>query len=336
VVEPIVVVDLSALSSWNSEWTALRVAVSGLDARAFSVVDTLAELGASVIVIAAPGELSRLSTVVGATVLDLTGDAAHRTVADFEPDVVFSARERRFSAAAEEWSSMTGAAVWSDIDLAWRVRDKVRVAQWVAVTGASDTTLAVDLGVHLLAAGGVRVVSVGAKSIPVLDAIRDPLGFDALIVEYSPEDLALQSATPVSPLLSVCMTAGDERLHDALGRVYENTTMACVYNKSDEATMRMVEQADVVDGCRAIGFDLGSPGVSDVGIVDGIVVDRAFNDDRRTHALELTTHGELASAGLGDGKSVESVLVAAACARAFGVAPESIAAGIRSFVAIEH
>ena len=56
----------------------------------------------------------------------------------------------------------------------------------------------------------------------------------------------------------------------------------------------MVEDAEVVEGARAIGFDLGVPGPSDLGVVDGILVDRAFLEDRRTSALELTTVAELA------------------------------------------
>jgi hypothetical protein len=86
----------------------------------------------------------------------------------------------------------------------------------------------------------------------------------------------------------------------------------------------MVEEADVVEGCRAIGFDLGVPGPSDLGVVDGILVDRAFLEDRRTSALELTTVADLAARGLAR-RIVANILAASALARSLDVAPAAIA-----------
>ena len=41
---------LDALTSWHADWRGLRVAVLGLSVTGFSVADTLAELGADVMV----------------------------------------------------------------------------------------------------------------------------------------------------------------------------------------------------------------------------------------------------------------------------------------------
>ena len=45
------------------------------------------------------------------------------------------------------------------------------------------------------------------------------------------------------------------------GRIYERVQRACVYNVADPETERLVREADVVEGARAIGFTLGMPGV---------------------------------------------------------------------------
>src|SRR5690606_15571617 len=111
---------------------------------------------------------------------------------------------------------------------------------------------------------------------------------------------------------------------DAKAKVYENVRLACVYNLADEATRQMVEQADVQEGARAIGFGTGIPGPSDVGIVEGILVDRAFLEDRHRSALELATVEDLRAAGMTAPHSVANVLAAAALARAAGVPPASI------------
>jgi UDP-N-acetylmuramoylalanine--D-glutamate ligase len=95
--------------------------------------------------------------------------------------------------------------------------------------------------------------------------------------------------------------------------------------------MRMVEDADVVEGARAIGFDLGVPGPSDLGVVDGILVDRAFLEDRRTSALELTTVAELTDLGLGAPHVASNILAAAALARSLEVPPAAIRDALRGF-----
>src|SRR5690606_38438388 len=100
---------------------------------------------------------------------------------------------------------------------------------------------------------------------------------------------------------------------------YRNTRTAAIYNRADSATLTMVEEADVIEGCRAIGFDLGIPGPSDFGIADGILCDRAFLDDRRESALELITLDELESTGLATPHMVANVLAAAALTRSIGV-----------------
>ncbi|MGN6502701.1 MAG: glutamate ligase domain-containing protein, partial [Pseudolysinimonas sp.] len=149
----------------------------------------------------------------------------------------------------------------------------------------------------------------------------------------------------IAPLASVCLNLADDHYdwhgsprayRDAKAKVYENTRVACVYNLADEATRGMVEEADVQDGARAIGFGLGIPGPSDVGLVEGILVDRAFLDERRHSALELATMDDLRHAGLAAPHAVQNVLAAAALSRAAGVAPAAIRDAVRGFRVDAH
>ncbi len=48
---------------------------------------------------------------------------------------------------------------------------------------------------------------------------------------------------------------------------------------------------------RAIGLTLGSPRVSQFGIVEGLLVDRAFVEDRARHAAALAHISDLAGRG---------------------------------------
>ena len=47
--------------------------------------------------------------------------------------------------------------------------------------------------------------------------------------------------------------------------------------------------AAAVEGCRAIGITRGIPGLSMLGVVDDLLVDRAFVENRRESAQELAS-----------------------------------------------
>jgi len=343
--------DLSLLTSWNSDWSGLRVVVLGLGVTGFSAADTLTELRATVLVLApdAPAETADLLTVIGAALCETTqlGEALPSLKA-FAPELVIVSPGFHPDHPILVWAAEQRIPVWGDIELAWRVRDKVKAAEWICVTGTNGKTTTVQLVAHILAEAGNRVAAVGNIGIPVLDAVRDPTGFDVLVVELSSYQLhwfRTDHSAAVEPYASVCLNIADDHLdwHGtsaayvlAKSKVYANTKVACVYNKADDATLRMVEDADVIDGCRAIGFGLSSPGPSDFGIAGDIVIDRAFGEDRRNTALELTTHGELAAAGLAAPHSVANVLAAAALSRAWGVSPEIVRTAIASFRMDHH
>ena len=112
------------------------------------------------------------------------------------------------------------------------------------------------------------------------------------------------------------------------GRIYENVERACVYNVADPTTERLVREADVAEGARAIGFTLGMPSVGMVGVVEDILADRAFVEERATSAAELCTVGDLASPAP---HVVQNALAAAALARAHGVPPAAVRDGLRAF-----
>ncbi|GAA1987548.1 UDP-N-acetylmuramoyl-L-alanine--D-glutamate ligase [Microbacterium pumilum] len=342
---------LDDLTSWRADWRGLRVAVLGLSVTGFSVADTLAELGADVLIVTekADGEYERLLPVIGARLWTGSLEGVPQDLVDFAPEVVVASPGFAPAHPLIRWAQESGVAVWGDIELAWRVRDKVlradgSPADWILVTGTNGKTTTTRLAATMLVEGGLRAAPVGNIGTPVLDAVRDPSGFDALVVELSSHQLwylGLQGGPdPVSPHASVCLNLADDHLEwhgsaeayrDAKAHVYDNTRVACVYNKADAATRRMVEDAEVVEGARAIGFDLGVPGPSDLGVVDGILVDRAFLEDRRTSALELTTVAELAGLGLAAPHVVANILAASALARSLDVGPAAIREALRGF-----
>lgn len=78
---------LAGLTSWNADWRGLRVAVLGLSMTGFSVADTLAELGADVLVLSesAEEEYERLLPVIGARLELGPLDEVPSVLIDFAP-----------------------------------------------------------------------------------------------------------------------------------------------------------------------------------------------------------------------------------------------------------
>ncbi|WP_375389894.1 UDP-N-acetylmuramoyl-L-alanine--D-glutamate ligase, partial [uncultured Amnibacterium sp.] len=237
------------------------------------------------------------------------------------------------------WAAASGVPVLGDVELAWRLRDKAGVpAEWITITGTNGKTTTTRLTTAMLTAGGLRARACGNIGSPVLDAIREPDGWDVLVVELSSYQLHWMGE--VAPAASACLNIADDHLdwhgsadayRAAKGRVYERTRLACVYNVEDPVTERLVRDAEVQEGCRAIGFTRGIPRVSEVGIVEEVLVDRAFLDQRRTSALELTTLHALHDAGLSAPHVVADVLAAAALARAVGAEPRAIRDALVAF-----
>jgi UDP-N-acetylmuramoylalanine--D-glutamate ligase len=346
--------DLSALTSWHSDWSGLRVAVLGLGVTGFSVADTLVELGAEVLVVArdATSEHRQLLDVIGAGFVE--GDTAvPPALGGFDAELVVVSPGYQPEHPLLRWAREQDLEIWGDIELAWRLRDKVTrpdgtPAGWICVTGTNGKTTTTQLTATMLVSGGLRAAPAGNIGVPVLDAIRDPQGFDVLVIELSSHQLHWVNRNAggvLAPLASVCLNLADDHLEwhgsreayrDAKAKVYDNVAVACVYNLADVATREMVEDATVQDGARAIGFGLGVPGPSDLGLVDGILVDRAFLEERRTSALELATMDDLIPGGMDSPHMTANVLAAAALARATGVAPAQIREAIRGFRMDHH
>lgn len=354
-------VDLDALTSWRSDWSGLRVGVLGLGVTGFAAADTLVELGADVLVVASPiteggadAERAQLLGVIGASLTQtdvnalVPGTAPAELVAH-RPDVIIVSPGFHPDHPLLLWAAAASVPVWGDIELAWRLRDKILpVAEWMLVTGTNGKTTTVQLAATMLAEGGHRVAPCGNIGVPVLDAIRDPNGWDVLVVElssYQLHYLPRQGPGALVPWASVCLNLADDHLdwhgsaeayRAAKSTVYANTRVACIFNTADAATRRMVEEAEVLDGARAIGFGLGVPGPSELGVVEGILCDRAFLDDRADRALELTTVPDLERVGLGAPHVVADVLAASALARSFDVPPAEVRAAVEGFTLDAH
>lgn len=244
-----------------------------------------------------------------------------------------------------EAAAAANIALIGEVELAWRLQEMGPHAgrPWLCVTGTNGKTTTVGMLGSMLRAAGEHALEVGNIGVPIVEAIDS----DATVFAVELSSFQLYTTQTLSPEAAVCLNVDADHLDwhgsaleyaAAKARIYENTQIACVYPSQDRTVERMVEQADVVEGARAIGITLGTPSVSQLGLVEGALVDRAFVANRQKEAAFLAELEDLAPA-FGTHLTpavVSDALAAAALARAHGVAPEAIAAGLRDYQPAGH
>ncbi|MFF9565997.1 UDP-N-acetylmuramoyl-L-alanine--D-glutamate ligase [Streptomyces sp. NPDC014685] len=318
----------------NPDWQGKRVTVAGLGVSGIPAAKVLHGLGAVVTVVndgddersrTQAAELEAQGIAVrlgdGATLPESTELVV--TAPGWKPD------KPLFAAAAE-----AGVPVWGDVELAWRLRGP-GAAPWLAVTGTNGKTTTVRMLASILEAAGLRTAAVGNIGVSLLDAVVGDQEYDVLAVELSSYQLHWAPSLRAHSAAVLNLAPDHLDWHGSMaayaadkGRVYEGNRVACVYNAADPATEDLVREADVEEGCRAIGFTLGTPGPSQLGVVDGILVDRAFVANRQKQAQELAEIGDIDPPAP---HNIANALAAAALARAFGVEPAAVRDGLRAF-----
>ncbi|VEI12602.1 UDP-N-acetylmuramoyl-L-alanine--D-glutamate ligase [Trueperella bialowiezensis] len=282
----------------------------------------------------------------------------------WQPDIVVIAPA--FAEVGVEWTRLreAGIPVWSEIELAWQLRaqgEDGRYAPWLCVTGTNGKTTTVSMLASILAQAGLGGAPVGNVGNPAVSAVSDtgPNAPGAFALELS--SFQLYATYSMRPAGAICLNLSDDHLewHDgresyraAKGRIYDGVTAARVYPAGDTVVEGMVLDtttrrpktdaaqagADSAAAPRNVGLVLDVPGPGQIGLVEDLIVDRAFVDNpaQALQLFELSDIMHLGPAGQLPVHILRDALAAAALARAIDVAPEHIAAGLRSFTAGKH
>lgn len=330
--------DVSGLHR-GSDWSAWSVTVAGIGLAGYSCADALMQLGARVTVIdSGESEKQReraeiLQALDVRVLLGLAGGLPEGT------DLLVVSPGLPPSHPWIRGAQEAGIPVWGELELAWRLRDPESAAAWLCITGTNGKTTATLMLESILRAAGYRTCSAGNIGSPLVDVVMHD-EMDVIAVEVGAPQLPFVES--MSPVASVCLNIADDHIDHfgtfeayvaAKARIYERTQEAAVYNAQDPVTLRMVEEADVIEGCRAIAFSLATPAPSMVGVVDDLIVDRAFIAERATSAQELASVHDVHPFAP---HNVANALAAAALARAFGVPPKAVAEGLRTFEPAAH
>lgn len=291
------------------------VLVVGAGVTGKAVVAALGDLGARVTV-----------TVTGDTVEDVPGAT---TVAGLtEPpegtDLVVTSPGLPPTTPLLVAAAARGIEVIGDVELAWRIGQALpRPPAWLALTGTDGKTTTVGMLESILLASGAKAVACGNIGLPVIDAVLG--GYEVLAVELSSYQLHWQSSLHAHAAAVLNIAEDHLEWHGTMAayvqdkaKIYRGAALA-VYNADDVESERLA-----ADAPERVSFTLGTPAPGQFGVTDGWLV-----------------HGDLLLAPVAEVRpigphNVANALAAAALARAYGVSPEAVRAGLNAYTPPAH
>ena len=324
------------------DWSRVHGTVAGLGLAGFAAADALLRMGANVTVVdekrwtdnSESSERAQILQTLGADVRSGPDVALPDRIDLLIPSPGIAPNHRLL--AREDLAGR----IWSGEQLAWQLRPIDHPAPWLVVSGTNGKTTTVEMLAAILTASGKHAGAVGNIGRPLVEAMFAEPAYDVLAVELSSFQLHWTHAIHpyASTLLNVSIDHLDwhgsfENYRADKARVYTGTTSAVLYNAQDSASERSAREADVEEGCVGVGFTLGAPEAGMLGVVDGLLVDRAFVPNRRTHAVPLASVVDLVSDAP---HNVANALAAAGLARSLGAPPSAVKQGLGGFELAGH
>jgi UDP-N-acetylmuramoylalanine--D-glutamate ligase len=322
-----------------ARWDGQIVCVAGLGVSGPSAARSLAARGALVTVLDAAddqvrqGRAAELRRLGIAVVLGTGADAA-----GVPPGtrLVVTSPGWREDAPLLAAARAAGIPVIGDVELAWRLRPVAAdgTAQaWLGVTGTNGKTTTVKMLAAMLAAAGLRAAAAGnIGTTTAVEAVTEAGPYQVLAVELS--SFQLHWSSSIKPLAATVLNLAPDHIdwHGDLesyardkAKIYAPGTIA-VYNADDAWSGRLAAGASGLR--RLVPFRLGPPGPGELGVSGGLLVDRAFSG-----RAELAPVSEVRPAAP---HNVANALAAAALARAYGVEPSAVRAGLAAFEPEPH
>lgn len=340
----------------SSAFAGKRVAVLGLGVSGHACVEALTTVTQAVVSVWDAKE-SAVEPYLDHPAIEMAISAAKPEVLiqmllGWQPDLVIIAPG--FRQTGVEWSALreAGVPIWSEIELAWHLRavdENNTYAPWLCITGTNGKTTTTSMLAKILQTAGCGTIATGNIGEPLITQVirTDENAPQAFAIELSSFQLA--ATYSMAPAAAVCLNIDDDHLEwhgsreaywEAKARIYENVQKACLYPVGDLQVQRMVDSADVQEGARAIGLAVGAPAVGQFGLVDDLIVDRAFCANRYHAAQELFTVDDIAHLAPHDSSLplhiLKDAIAAAALARAVGVEPHYIRDALRAFTPGRH
>jgi UDP-N-acetylmuramoylalanine--D-glutamate ligase len=218
----------------------------------------------------------------------------------------------------------------NEIDIAWNLRTVRAPGQkWIAVTGTNGKTTTVEMTAAILKVAGIKATACGNVGDTVIDAVDRDDAYEVLVLELSSFQLhwARQAQFQAAAILNIADDHLDwhgsfEAYADAKFSILDRAEVA-ILNADDGAVVTRANRFNE----RKVFFSLNTPAPGEIGVVEELLVDRAFVTDPQQASMicELVDLVPMVP------HNVSNALAAAGLARAIGVPHEAIQKALQAF-----
>jgi UDP-N-acetylmuramoylalanine--D-glutamate ligase len=228
-----------------------------------------------------------------------------------------------------------GVAITNEIDLAWMIKQEEAPQQrWFALTGTNGKTTTVEMAASAMRAGGLHAIACGNVGDTVIGAVESKDKFDVLVLELSSFQIHWMKSAQFTA--SALLNIADDHT-DWHGDFDEYARTKISLLDSSSTGILNADDSEVVKRSvhwkgRKVFFTLNTPGPGEIGVVEELLVDRAFVADPQEAAMIC----ELSEIKPTVPHNVSNALAAAGLARAAGVDHESIRSALAGFTPGRH
>lgn len=226
-----------------------------------------------------------------------------------------------------------GIEVISEIDFAWKVKQVLAPNQkWIALTGTNGKTTTIKMVESIFKAAKVNGVACGNVGQPVVASVCSDQPYDYLAIELSSFQIQW-SELPKYQSVAILNIAEDhidwhgsfEDYAAAKLKLLRQAEKAFV-NKSDPELSKRVGKET------AIWFSLQTPNPNELGLVENLLIDRAFS----ATPAQANEIAELVDITPTAPHNVLNALAASALSLSIGIKYESVKQGLRNFSPDHH
>lgn len=223
-------------------------------------------------------------------------------------------------------------ALINEVDLAWSFKEPGQ--KWIALTGTNGKTTTVELAAAMLRAGGLTALACGNVGTTVIETVESGENYDFLVLELS--SFQLHWLEDAQFLSSAILNIAEDHVDwhgsfDAYAKakisILDKSITAILNGDDGEIVSRTTHWQG-----RKVFFSLDTPAPGEIGVVEELLVDRAFVADPQEAAMI----SELVEVTPTVPHNVSNALAAAGLARTAGVSHEAIRAAITEFTPGRH
>jgi UDP-N-acetylmuramoylalanine--D-glutamate ligase len=223
----------------------------------------------------------------------------------------------------------------SEIDLAWELRNLHNPNQkWLAITGTNGKTTTTELCASMLNSAGIKAKACGNVGTTVIESVLDQENYQVLVIEISSFQIHWMNQANFESVAILNIADDHIDWHGSFSAYTAakvkllDFAKVAIINGQDA---HLVEQTNKYKG-RRILFTLDTPKPGELGLVEELLVDRAFTND----VSQAGAFCEISDVQPTVPHAVANTLAAAGLARSIGAGYEEIQSAIKVFTPGRH